>query len=168
MSESKRTPGPDLTAGISVTGLADGAMVRGQVGEDEVILARAAGEWFAVGASCTHYKGRLDRGLIVDDTVRCPLHHACFSLRTGDAVRAPAFDPIPRWRVEVRGDVVFAREKLSAPPVTPPLSKDSTPESIAIIGGGAAGFAAADMVRREGYAGPVTMISADTRNAVSI
>jgi NADPH-dependent 2,4-dienoyl-CoA reductase/sulfur reductase-like enzyme len=35
------------------------------------------------------------------------------------------------------------------------------PSSIAILGGGAAGLAAVDMLRREGYAGPIAMISAD-------
>jgi NADPH-dependent 2,4-dienoyl-CoA reductase/sulfur reductase-like enzyme/nitrite reductase/ring-hydroxylating ferredoxin subunit len=134
-------------------------MVAGRVGDDEVVLARAGDEYFAFGARCTHYRGRLARGLIVGDTVRCPLHHACFSLRTGDALRAPAFDPIARWRVEVAGDTVFVREKLAgAPGVAPP---SAAPESILIIGGGAAGSAAADMVRREGFEGPVTIVSAD-------
>ena len=104
--------------------------------------------------------GRLARGLIVGDTVRCPLHHACFSLRTGEALRAPAFDPISRWRVEVAGDTVFVREKLTGAPAAAPLS--ASPESILIIGGGAAGSAAADMVRREGFEGPVTIVSADS------
>ena len=93
--------------------LSDGAMVSGRVGDDEVVLARSGNEYFAVGARCTHYKGRLARGLIVGDTVRCPLHHACFSLRTGEALRAPAFDAISRWRVEVAGDTVYVREKLA-------------------------------------------------------
>ena len=161
MSSPKSPSGPDLAAGTTTSGLPPDAMVHGRVGEDEVVLARAGGEWFAVGARCTHYKGRLDQGLIVGDTIRCPLHHACFSLRTGEALRAPAFDPIARWRVEVRGDVVFVREKLPAPAAPAPLDKTQTPESIVIIGGGAAGSAAADMLRREGYAGPITMISAD-------
>ena len=161
MSSPKSESGPDLAAGMRVTGLPPDAMVHGHVGEDEVVLARAGSEWFAVGARCTHYKGRLDKGLIVGDTIRCPLHHACFSLRTGDALRAPAFDPIPRWRVEVLGEVVFVREKLPPPAAPAPLDKAKMPESIIIIGGGAAGSAAADMIRREGYAGPLTMISAD-------
>lgn len=134
-------------------------MIAGHVGESEVLLARKGDEFFAVGARCTHYKGRLVRGLMVDDTVRCPLHHACFSLRTGEALRAPAFDPIARWRVEVVGESVFVREKIDAAPE--PRTPAASPESILIIGGGAAGSAAADMIRREGYQGPVTIISAD-------
>ena len=135
------------------------------------VLARSGNEYFAVGARCTHYKGRLARGLIVGDTVRCPLHHACFSLRTGEALRAPAFDPISRWRVEVTGDTAFVRQKLTGAPTAAPLpvlrsatreGGSSTPESILIIGGGAAGSAAADMIRREGYEGPVTIVSADS------
>ena len=160
MSEPKAAAGPDLTAGMVIADLADGGMIEGHVGDDAVLLARSGSEYFAVGARCTHYKGRLARGLVVGDTVRCPLHHACFSLRTGEATRAPAFDPIKRWRVEVLGDKAFVREKLSG--TASPLPLSLPPESILIIGGGAAGSAAADMIRREGYTGPVTIVSADT------
>jgi NADPH-dependent 2,4-dienoyl-CoA reductase/sulfur reductase-like enzyme/nitrite reductase/ring-hydroxylating ferredoxin subunit len=159
MAEARGDHGPDLSGGTPIGGLANGAMVRGHVGGDEVILARATDEWFAVGARCTHYKGRLDRGLIVGDTVRCPLHHACFSLRTGEAIAAPAFDPISRWRVEVVDGKAFVREKLTGAP--PQKAPAIAPESIVIIGGGAAGSAAADMIRRHDYDGPVTIISAD-------
>ena len=152
----------DLAAGVSIAGLTDGGVIRGRVNDEDVLLARASGELFAVGASCTHYHGALADGLIVGDTIRCPLHHACFSLRTGDALRAPALDPIACWRVEREGDRAFVREK--QPPPTPPGSLTSTqvlPSSIVIVGGGAAGLAAADTLRREGFGGLVTMISAD-------
>jgi NADPH-dependent 2,4-dienoyl-CoA reductase/sulfur reductase-like enzyme/nitrite reductase/ring-hydroxylating ferredoxin subunit len=159
MAEPSANHGPDLSLGTPMASLSDGAMVSGRVGDEEVVLARSGNEYFAVGARCTHYRGRLARGLIVGDTVRCPLHHACFSLRTGEALRAPAFDAISRWRVEVAGDTVFVREKLAdAPGAAPP---SAAPESILIVGGGAAGSAAADMIRREGFEGPVTIVSAD-------
>jgi apoptosis-inducing factor 3 len=160
MSDANGREKPDLSKGVAVGSIADGAMLAGRVGEDDVILAHSGDEWFAVGAHCTHYRGPLADGLLVGDTVRCPWHHACFSLRTGDAVRAPAFDPIPCWRVERQGDTVFVREKLSGLRQAPQASA-SPPSSIVIVGGGAAGFAAADMLRREGYDGRVTMISAD-------
>lgn len=155
---------PDLTTGFPVGDLNDGAMIQGKVGEEDVILARHADEFFAVGANCTHYHAPLAQGLIVGDELRCPLHHACFSLRTGMALCAPAFDAIPRWRVERVGDSVFVREKLPALAQYPEANASKpphSPSSIVITGGGAAGLAAADMLRRKGYVGPITMVSAD-------
>ena len=93
--------------------------------------------------------------------MRCPWHHACFSLRTGEALRAPALDSVSSWRVETVGDKAYVREKSAEErskrkPISP-----KTPASVVIVGGGAAGLAAADMLRREGYDGTLTMISAD-------
>jgi NADPH-dependent 2,4-dienoyl-CoA reductase/sulfur reductase-like enzyme/nitrite reductase/ring-hydroxylating ferredoxin subunit len=163
MSETKEAPGVDLTKGVAATALGDGVMILWRVGDDNVVLARSGTELFAVGASCTHYRGPLVKGLVVDDTVRCPLHHACFSLRTGEALRAPALDPITCWRVDREGDRVFVREKVEAPRHASAASTASRqrPSSIVIVGGGAAAAAAAEMIGREGYDGPVTMISAD-------
>jgi len=152
--------GPDFGRGIAVNRLQDGGMLLGRVGEDDVLLARVGSEFFAIGPYCTHYHGALADGLIVGKTIRCPLHHACFNLQTGDPLRAPALDPIACWRVERQGDTVYVREKLS--PAGPSSRKPpKSPPSVVIVGGGGAGLAAADMLRREGYDGPVTMISAD-------
>ena len=136
-------------------------MVVGRVGDEEVVLARSGGELFAIRAQCSHYRGPLVEGLIVGDTVRCPWHHACFSLRTGEALRAPALDPIACWRVDLEGDRIFVREKLPAAQAAPVASTGQPPSSIVIVGGGAAGVAAAEMLRRKGYDGPVALISAD-------
>src|SRR5258708_14845469 len=111
MADADELPGPDLTKGIDTSALADGGMLLGHAGDEEVLLACAGGELFAVGARCTHYKGALVDGLVVGDTVRCPLHHACFSLRSGEALRPPALDSIACWRVERQGDMAFVREK---------------------------------------------------------
>jgi NADPH-dependent 2,4-dienoyl-CoA reductase/sulfur reductase-like enzyme/nitrite reductase/ring-hydroxylating ferredoxin subunit len=161
MSEKSPQPSVDLTQGVPAASLADGAMMAGRVGDAEVLLARSGDEYFAVRAHCTHYRGPLVKGLLVGDTVRCPLHHACFSLRTGEALRAPALDPLVCWRVDREGDRIVVREKADAAPPTAAPSSAQVPSSIVIIGGGAAGAAAAEMLRRHGYDGPVTMISAD-------
>src|SRR5215813_4102430 len=83
---SDPTP-PDLTQGISISEISDGGMLAGQVGGEAVLVARRGNELFAVSSTCTHYGGPLAEGLMVGDTVRCPWHHACFSLRTGEALR---------------------------------------------------------------------------------
>jgi len=154
-------PGPDLSHGIASDRLADGSMLQGTVDGEAVVLARRGDEFFAVGATCTHYGGPLAKGLIVGDQLRCPLHHACFSLRTGEVLRAPAFDSIPCWRVERVGGTIFVREKLTSSVPARRIPAEQAPSSVVIVGGGAAGFAAADTLRREGYAGPVTIVSAD-------
>src|SRR5580765_19886 len=164
MGSSKKSDGPDLTQGISLSTLANGGMLVGRVGDDEVLVARSGSEVFAIGAHCTHYHGPLADGLIVGDTVRCPWHHACFSLRTGTPERAPALDPIDCWKVERDGDRIVVREK--QPAALAPATIANAPSSVVIVGGGAAGLAAAEVLRREGYAGPITMISADTASPV--
>src|SRR5713101_4911037 len=158
MAEGEGAPKPDFRNGFLVRNLPDGGMVLGQVDADDVILVRRGGELFAVGAVCTHYHGPLSDGLVVGDTLRCPWHHACFSLRTGEALRAPALDPISCWRVERVGDKAFVREKLAQPVaktavVSPNSSSNSSsnaralPTSVVIVGRGGAGLAAADMLR---------------------
>jgi NADPH-dependent 2,4-dienoyl-CoA reductase/sulfur reductase-like enzyme/nitrite reductase/ring-hydroxylating ferredoxin subunit len=161
MSEQSPQATIDLTKGVRAADLADGAMIVGRVGDAEVLLARSGDEFFAVRAHCTHYRGPLVRGILVGDTVRCPLHHACFSLRTGEALRAPALDPLVCWRVERDGDRIVVREKAAPAPAQSGSASTAKPSSIVIVGGGAAGVAAAEMLRRQGYDGPVTMISAD-------
>jgi len=151
-------PKPDLKQGTPLNALADNSILLGLVDGEDAILARRGHNFFAVGAQCSHYHGPLADGLVVGDTVRCPWHHACFDLRTGEAVAAPALDWISCWRTEKVDDQVFVREKL-AQPAPQPLA--ANPSSVVIIGGGAAGLAAAEMLRRLGYKNPLTIVSAD-------
>jgi len=157
--------GPDLSKGVALAGLADGAMLLGHAGGEPVLLARRGEAVFAIGAVCTHYGGPLNEGLLVGETVRCPWHHACFSLRTGAPLRPPALDPVNSYAVERVGERVFVREKLEIA-AKPVQSAANHPESVVIVGGGAAGNAAAETLRREGYGGRVLMLSADLTRPV--
>lgn len=161
MADVTNPTGPDFRDGFALRDLPDGGSVLGRVDSEDVLLVRTGDRLFAVGAYCSHYHGPLADGLVVEDTVRCPWHHACFSLQTGEALRAPALDPISCWRVERVGDMAYVREKQAASPARPASGSRNVPASVVIIGGGGAGLAAADMLRRAGYDGPVTMLSAD-------
>lgn len=163
-SESTEDQGPDLAAGVPLSAFDGRPMLRGHVGEDSVLLAQVGNEVLAVGASCTHYGGPLEEGNLEGDTVRCPWHHACFSLRTGEAIAAPAFDSLPCWHVERDGDrvrVLVRKEAGSGQNESPQKASPAQPANIVIVGGGAAGFACAEMLRRHGYSGTLTMLSDD-------
>jgi len=156
--EDQKPKGPDLSKGIPAADLAEGAMLAGHVGDDEVLLVRQGGKLFALSAHCTHYHGPLADGLLVGDTVRCPWHHAHFNLRTGEAIAAPALSPLGCWQVDERdGKIVVAGKETQAAA----KSTGSGDRRIVIVGGGAAGFAAAEMLRRRGFAGSVTIVSGD-------
>jgi NADPH-dependent 2,4-dienoyl-CoA reductase/sulfur reductase-like enzyme/nitrite reductase/ring-hydroxylating ferredoxin subunit len=153
-------PGPDFAAGVPLASIPRDGVLAGRVGDQAVLLARLDDGVHAVAAHCTHYGGPLAEGLVVDGEVRCPWHHACFSLRTGAALRAPAFAPLATWRTEVVGDTVFVRGEDTVQPPAPHRPRIA-PRRIVVIGGGGAGYAAATRLRELGYDGSLTMLSAD-------
>ena len=161
MADQQSAPaGPDLSRGVSLSDFS-GATLLGHVGDQDVVLVRAGAEIFAIDAHCSHYHGPLAEGLVEGETIRCPWHHACFDVRTGEATHAPAFNPLAVWKVEREGERIFVREKRDQPK---PRVKgpDDAPSRIVIVGGGAAGFAAAEMLRRQDYRGSVVMLSSET------
>src|SRR4051812_28091760 len=155
--DSKLT-GPDLEAGIPEESLAPGTTLLGHARGEPVLLVRRGDEGFALGATCTHYGGPLAEGRIVGDTVRCPWHHACFDLRTGAPVRAPALNPIPCYDVEIANGKIRVGVARGGPVS---LRRRSSLRTIAIVGAGAAGESAAETLRREGYDGEVLLFGAD-------
>jgi apoptosis-inducing factor 3 len=162
MSEHEtKLDGPDFAQGVAVSALTDGAILLGHAQGEPLILVRRGAELFAIGAVCTHYGGPLAEGLVEDDGVRCPWHHACFGLRTGEALCAPALDPVACWRVEQQDGKAFVKDKIASTRPRQRRAASGMPGSVVIVGGGAAGNAAAEMLRREGYAGHLTMLSAD-------
>ncbi|HEX9670046.1 MAG TPA: FAD-dependent oxidoreductase, partial [Thermoanaerobaculia bacterium] len=155
MSGAQELSGPDLASGIALAELADGALLQGHAHGEPVLLARRGEEVFALGAHCTHYGAPLADGLLAGETLRCPWHHACFAVRTGEALGAPALNDLPRYAVIREGDRVRVGERLPPPPRP---RRPGGPPSIVIAGAGGAGNAAAEMLRREGYGGRIVLV----------
>src|SRR5947209_5961356 len=159
MAEQQTPAGPDLVQGVALSEFTADTLL-GHVGDQDVVLVRSGAEIFAIDAHCSHYHGPLAEGLVVGDSIRCPWHHACFDLRTGEATRAPALNALAVWEVEHDRDRIFVRRKRqqSQPKLK---ARSDVPGKIVIIGGGAAGFAAAEMLRRRDFLGSIVMLSND-------
>ena len=154
--------GPDLEKGVPEARLPDDAPLLGHAGGEPVMLVRRGDDVLAIGATCTHYSGSLAGGLVVGDRLVCPLHHACFDLRSGEA-SAPAFLPVSCWVVERRGEDLFVTGKRSPIRRAAPASQEGQvlPRNVVLLGGGAAAHAAAETLRREGHEGGITIVTAD-------
>ena len=154
--------GPDLRAGVPIEDLPEGEPFVGHADGEAVVLVRRGSEVAAVGATCTHYGGPLAEGLVVGNTIRCPWHHACFSPSTGEALGAPALNPVAVWEVEVdEGHVTVSAPSTRAPLEAGGRRATGSERTVAIVGAGAAGSAAAEQLRREGHKGPILLIDPD-------
>lgn len=160
MAGEIKLSGPDLaTEGMPTESIRSEVPAVGHYDGKPVVLLQNEMGVHAVGGKCTHYGAPLGDGFSAEGQIRCPWHHAAFDLASGEAVGAPALNPIPVYDTEVRDGSVFVTGirdvSYTAPP--PPVS----PESVVILGSGAAGSAAAEALRRYGYAGPVTLIGVE-------
>jgi len=153
-----KVSGPDLKQGVPAGDIPDGGILLGHVDDLPVVLCRQNREIYAVGATCTHYSGPLAEGIVVGRQIRCPWHHARFDLRTGEPVGAPALSALPCFRVEEKDGLVAVRGRTAVPPRA---SAAYAPASVVIVGAGAAGEAAAETLRREGYHGTLVMVGAE-------
>jgi nitrite reductase/ring-hydroxylating ferredoxin subunit len=161
VAEAQQLSGPDLTTeGVSLVDLVSGIPRVGHAfGKPVVVVRSGDGVVRAVGGRCTHYGGPLGKGLCVGAEIRCPWHHAAFDLVTGEAVGAPALNPIPVYEVVERDGMAFVTG-VREPDSTRPVPVES-PQSVVIVGAGAAGAAAAEALRRYGFAGPVSLVGTE-------
>ena len=147
--------GPDFGAGVALSTLKDSAPSLGHANGEAVVLVRKGDVVHAIGATCTHYSGPLAEGLVVGDTIRCPWHHACFKLKTGEAVGGPALNDVACYEVVRENDLVRVggKKKSADRPTT-----GRAPSSVVVVGAGPAGAAAVEALRRLGYTGKITLV----------
>ncbi len=158
MSDDDTKDLPDLADGIPLEDLTGGAPVAGRFDGEAVVVVDDGGRLCAWSGKCTHMGAPLGDGIVVDGQLRCPWHHARFSLESGEAVAAPAFEPLERYDIETRDGRLFVTGKSAdtAPPAT-----GTSPGRVVIVGGGAAGHACAEMLARHGFGASVTVVSDD-------
>jgi len=173
MGSTGELSGPDLKQGVASDAVADGGMLLGHADGEAVLLARRGADVFAIGATCTHYGGPLAEGLLEGERVHCPWHHACFDLRTGTAVHAPALSAVACWNVRQDSGRIVVLGKKPAPATPGGNARLGTAPAagaklanVVIVGAGPAGHAAAEMLRRQGYSGKIALIGRDDADPV--
>ncbi|CAK9062911.1 unnamed protein product [Durusdinium trenchii] len=143
---------------VRIVGTMDGA------GDGAIMLAFIDGQFYATGASCSHYSAPLAEGVAAKDKMHvvCPWHNAAFDIRTGQPVRGSGLEAIPTYQVSVEdGNVIVQVPYVMDDFVAPAMSqRDPADERVfVVLGGGAAGVAAADALRQEGYKGRILLIT---------
>lgn len=154
---------------FSLSQLPAGHMHQVTVGDYEVLLANVAGEVYAVENKCSHYGFALTKGSLCEHKVRCPLHHACFDVRTGAQIEAPGLDGLARFAVTLEGDDILVgdrpeywnspKDQEEAIPAAPPSTRHF---SYAIVGGGAAAAYAVEEIRAIDREGSIVLLSEET------
>ncbi|HKY92277.1 MAG TPA: Rieske (2Fe-2S) protein [Nevskiaceae bacterium] len=79
------------------------------IADREVLLVRLGNDVVAVLNRCTHLGHALERGRVMAGQITCPLHGACFDLRTGAALSGPAVAPLQRFEARIADDRVEVR-----------------------------------------------------------
>ena len=147
--------------------LHDGEMKEVSAGETRILLARVGDNFHAVSATCPHYGAPLVEGALCGTRVVCPWHHAVFNVINGDLEEPPALDSLVSYELRVEGEKILVSlpEQVEDRRTPAMVKQDSTadPRQFVIIGAGAAGYAAAQALREEGFRGNVVLITREDR-----
>ncbi|PSN10784.1 NAD(FAD)-dependent dehydrogenase, partial [filamentous cyanobacterium CCP5] len=156
---------PQKTAVCQVSDLREGQMKPFKAAGKKILLARYGGDFWAIAPNCTHFGAPLEKGVVGQGRVVCPWHNACFSLKSGSIVEPPGRNDLASYPVQVEGDTVYVEVSDAGSQVVPLMASyapDQDDRTFVIVGGGAAGNAAAESLRKEGYQGRIVILSADS------
>src|SRR5688500_9470661 len=145
--------------------IADGEMREATAGETKVLLVKVDGELHALSPTCTHYGASLAKGSLSNGRIICPWHHACYDATSGKMIDPPALDDLCHADVTIEDNVVYVTlpDDWSDRREPAMVKRDSSnTKQFIIVGGGAAGYAAAQTLREEGFTGRLWLISDDT------
>jgi NADPH-dependent 2,4-dienoyl-CoA reductase/sulfur reductase-like enzyme/nitrite reductase/ring-hydroxylating ferredoxin subunit len=150
------------------TDLKNGEMKSYEIDDkNRVLLCRINDEFFAVGALCTHYGAPLDEGILKNDTIICPWHHACFNAKSGNLLEPPAMDALPKYEVKMTGDSIKINvpDEIQSSRKPDMVKKDTKSDNrtFVIIGAGASAYFAAQSMRENGFKGNIIMVTKENR-----
>ncbi len=135
--------------------------------EHNALLCRINDEFFAVGASCTHYGAPLEEGVLKGDTIICPWHHACFNAKNGDLLEPPAMDALPVFELKIDGESIQINvpDEIESSRLPGMVKKDSSTDNrtFVILGAGASAYSAAQSMRENGFRGNIVMVTKENR-----
>lgn len=111
---AKAEPSPAETGGeftfhpvANYHALEDGGVIGVTVGGEDIAIYRLDGEVYATHGLCTHESVKLCDGFVDGELIECPLHSACFEIKTGKAVNPPAEIDLKIYPVKREGDTIY-------------------------------------------------------------
>jgi nitrite reductase/ring-hydroxylating ferredoxin subunit len=92
---------------IRASEVAPGAMTWAVIDRQRIVIANVDGAFYALHDVCGHRGAPLSRGTLTGHVIECPLHFACFDVRTGKLLSGPTSADVPACEVRVEDDVVY-------------------------------------------------------------
>ncbi len=90
---------------VAKTGdIEDGAGIQVMIGRKEIAIFNLQGQFYATDDICSHAYASLADGYVEGDQVECPLHGACFAIKTGKVLTPPATEDLKVYPVKIDGD----------------------------------------------------------------
>jgi len=132
-----------------------GGKAEGKAGDDAVLFVRDADGVRAFQAKCPHLGAPLAKGEICGGRLYCPWHKAAFAVADGGLEEPPALEALTRYPVRIEGGEAVAT--LTPEPV-PARRAEAPVGTVLIVGTGAAAVACITTLRRDGFAGTITMV----------
>lgn len=155
------------TVTIDKADIPDGGMKSFKQDDDSIILiTRDEDEFRAFDGKCPHAGADLGDGVRCGNRVVCPWHHGTFDSTDGSLLEPVAADGLTQYSLTDNGDSlsVNTSETIERSITNDKTNNDKLDDThTVIVGGGAAGFMTAHRLRKLGYSGKITIISADDK-----
>ena len=150
-----------------VNDLQNGQMQQIAVEDSQILLSKINDKFYATGAFCSHNGAPLAKGVLCGEKIICPWHNACFNAIAGQQEEPPGLDSLSTFATRVEGERVLVElPKCFSQHRTLEMARhipkvDS--RTFVVLGAGAAGINAIEVLRQQGFQGTAVLISAEEK-----